>query len=66
MAVITVPDYITLEDGPDVIELDDEILDRYLAITDAREPAQKVGSGAANRQVAPPKPAPLRPLLPRR
>jgi hypothetical protein len=35
----TVPDDITLADDPDVIELEDEILDRYLAITAARVPA---------------------------
>jgi hypothetical protein len=50
-----VPDDFTLEDDPDVIELEDEILDRYLAITTAREPAKQSGSGAANRQVAPQK-----------
>jgi hypothetical protein len=33
MATTTVPDDIDLDDDPDVIELDDEILDRYLAIT---------------------------------
>ena len=34
-----IPDDFTLDDDPDVIELDDEILDRYLAITAARVPA---------------------------
>lgn len=65
VAVNTVPDDITLEDDPDVIELEDEILDRYLAITAAREPAQKIGYRAVNRQAAPPKLSPQRPILPR-
>jgi hypothetical protein len=33
MIITTVPDDIDLDDDPDVIELEDEILDRYLAIT---------------------------------
>jgi hypothetical protein len=33
MVITTVPDDIDLDDDPDVIELEDEILDRYLAIT---------------------------------
>jgi hypothetical protein len=32
-AITTILDDITLEDDPDVIELEDEILDCYLAIT---------------------------------
>jgi hypothetical protein len=32
-AITTVPDDIELEDEPDVIELEDDILDRYIAIT---------------------------------
>jgi hypothetical protein len=31
--MITVPDEFDLENEPDVIELEDEILDRYIAIT---------------------------------
>lgn len=38
LAITTVPDDITLEDDPDVIELEDEILDRYLAITATKPP----------------------------
>ena len=66
MPVATIPDDITLEDDPDVIELDDEILDRYLAITAPRPPAVKSNNGAANHQVAPPKPPQTRPLLHRK
>ena len=33
MVITTIPDDIDLDDDPDVIELEDEILDRYLAIT---------------------------------
>jgi hypothetical protein len=57
-----IPDDITLEDDPDVIELDDEILDRYLAITAARVSAQKLGTGPGSHRVATPKPPPPRPL----
>jgi hypothetical protein len=39
VAITAFPDDITLEDDPDVIELEDEILDRYLAITATRVPA---------------------------
>jgi hypothetical protein len=46
--VANIPDDFTLEDDPDVIELDDEILDRYLAITAARETAQKHRKGTAS------------------
>ena len=55
-------DDFTLEDDPDVIELDDDILDRYLAITAARVPAKKLGKGPGSHRVATPKPPPPRPL----
>ena len=57
-----IPDDFTLDDDPDVIELDDEILDRYLAITAARVPAKKIGKGSGSHRVATPKPPPPRPL----
>jgi hypothetical protein len=62
VAETPIPDDITLEDDPDVIELDDEILDRYLAITAARATAQKHGNGSVSHRVATPKPPPPRPL----
>ena len=49
-------DDFTLEDDPDVIELEDEILDRYLAITAPKPPTVKSKNGTVNHQVAPPKP----------
>ena len=61
--VATIPDDITLEDDPDVIELEDEILDRYLAITAPKPPTVKSNNGTANHQVAPPKPPQTSPLL---
>ena len=33
VAIITLPDDIELEDDPDVIELEEDILDRYIALT---------------------------------
>ena len=62
VAKMPIPDDITLEDDPDVIELDDEILDRYLAITAARETTLTHGNGTGNHRVAPPKQPPPRPL----
>ena len=37
-AITTIVDDITLEDDPDVIELEEEILDRYLALTAPKPP----------------------------
>jgi hypothetical protein len=62
VAKTPIPDDITLEDDPDVIELEDEILDRYLAITAAKATTQKRGNGSGNHRVATPKPPPPRPL----
>jgi hypothetical protein len=62
VAKTPIPDAFTLKDDPDVIELEDEILDRYLAITAARETAQKHGNGPVSHRVAPLKPPSSRPL----
>jgi hypothetical protein len=62
VAKTPIPDDFTLDDDPDVIELDDEILDRYLAITAARVPAKKIGKGSGSHRVATPNPPPPRPL----
>ena len=55
-------DDFTLEDDPAVIELEDDILDRYLAITAARVPAKKIVKGSGSHRVATPKPPPPRPF----
>jgi hypothetical protein len=70
-AITTVPDDIDLDDDPDVIELEDEIFDRYLAITQARTTSKPNGLGTAKKVIAPTPPvptppAPTQPTQPRR